>query len=692
MSGRLVRRRAFGNAELALLLLGVLAINPVVVYMLVPRAWIAVGLTLATAAALQLCYRRFGKRLPTVYLVNLICVLGLFVHAEVLVRYRFSDYVMDDLYWIRDGYYVNRSGLRSRLTDKEYSVNYLTNRDGFRIGYSQQVDVSYDRIDWLFLGDSYTQGAQVNFEDLYTTRVYRRFPDRIVANVGISGWGVPEEVNYFRQVGRRYGPRIVFLQVSIFNDFMKVRERSAGVSDHLMQHSQFVRLLLQDFKFENPVRLPLGRWAEPFYADSAANRRYNVFYTLTGPEKEQDLFAYREYLARFVASVRQSGARPVIILLPTKEQIRPAYLDEVVREFGIDRRDLDMRRPNVLMHHLADSLRVDLIDVLDEFTRAPGEPYFAYDEHLSPYGHQLLADIIAEWVARAGTPTPPRILSADYAGDRYPSYLGDGRSVLFQSFADGNMELFWSDSTFSGANRITFNDVDESHPTLGYPGDRLAFTQGDAAAGNTKVVLSDLSARVRRLVTDRLNEFGAIPSFSPDGQSLAYAGWSGDPRTRRYTTPRIIICDLATGAKREITNGRSEAWRPVFSPDGRSIVYISKVGTQFDLFLQDLASGAVRRLTNTPFDEWDPQFSPDASQVVYAARGSGNWDLFVLSVATRQRRQLTATRGNEWDPAFSPDGESVVYGGEYGIFRGIYRMALPGVEGGRPSSSTRSGS
>jgi Tol biopolymer transport system component/lysophospholipase L1-like esterase len=672
----LQRSRPFGSTHLALLIFGLLTVNPIVVYLLVDHVAVSVALTLVALLSLLLCYQRFGSRLPTVYLVNVLAIAGLFLHAELLVRYKFSDYVMEDLYWIRDGYYVNRSGLRSHLTDKEYEVDYLTNKDGFRIGYSQQTEVSYDQVDWLFLGDSYTQGAQVNFEDLYTTQLYRRFPDRIIANAGISGWGIPEELRYFEQEGRHYKPKVVFLQVSIFNDFMKVQERSAGVSDHLMQYSQFVRLVLQDFKYENPVRLPLGRWAEPFYPDAESNRRYNIFYTPSVPAKQRDLQAYREYLGKFVAAVRQSGAKPVIILLPTKEQIRAPYFREVITEFGLDPRELDMRRPNTLMRHLADSLDVELIDVFDEFENAPDEPYFNFDEHLTAYGHQLLADVIARRLAERDTVSPPQILSVDYAGDRYPTYLADGRSMLFQSFADGNMELFWSDSTFSGQNRITFNEVNESHPTIGYPGDRLAFTEGDAAEGNTEVVISDRTARIRRTVTDGPDEFGAIPSFSPDGQSLAYAGWSVDRATGKFTTPRIVVADLTTKAKRALTDGRSEAWRPVFSPDGRSIAYIAKVGAQFDLFVQDLGTGRVRRLTDTPFDEWDPQFSPDGSRLVFAARASGNWDLFLVSLPSGERTQVTFTRGDEWDPVFSPDGGSIAYGGEYGVFRGIYRMSL----------------
>jgi Tol biopolymer transport system component len=667
--------RKFGSTQLALLIFSFLAINPVVVFLLVNRPVLSLAFTLGAAGALQACYTRFRRGLPTVYLVNLLAIAGIFTHAELLVRYRFADYVMEDLYRIRDGYYVNRPELRSHLDDKEFSVDYLTNAKGFRIGYSQQVEISYDKIDWLFLGDSYTQGAQVEFEDLYTTQLYRQFPDRIVANAGISGWGIPEELNYFESEGREHDPEIVFVQVSNFNDFMKVVPRSADWSDRLMQHSHFVRFLLQDFKFENPARLPLGRWAEPFYPDAESNRRYNVFYTPSDPAKQRDLEAYRIYLGRLAASVRGSGARLVLILIPTKEQIRSSYLQEVVTGFGINPRDLDMQRPNKLMRQLADSLGVELIDVFEEFRTSPEEPFFEYDEHLNPYGHRLLADIIARRLSGADPARHPQLLSVDYAGDRYPSYSPDGAYMMFQSFADGNMELFWTDSAFSERHRVTVNDVQDSHPAIGFPGDRLAFTEGDQARGDTKVVISDLTTRNRRLITAGEDDFGAIPSFSPDGQHLAYAAWTVD-RKGEFTTPRIVIDDLATGAKRELTDGRAEAWRPVFSPDGARVAYIAKVGSQFEVFVRELATGTVRRLTNTPYDEWDPRFSPDGNRLVFAAKANGNWDLFIQVLATGARSQLTQTRGDEWDPAFSPEGKQIIYGGEYGIFRGIYRMSL----------------
>ena len=54
------------------------------------------------------------------------------------------------------------------------------------------------------LGDSFTQGAQVDFGDLFTSRLSERFPDKIILNAGISGLGIGHEYNYFVGSGYQY--------------------------------------------------------------------------------------------------------------------------------------------------------------------------------------------------------------------------------------------------------------------------------------------------------------------------------------------------------------------------------------------------------------------------------------------------------------------------------------------------------
>ena len=86
--------------------------------------------------------------------------------------------------------------MQKEFNDKEYSVQYVTNQQGFRIHEEMNPYFEVEKCDWLFIGDSYTQGAQVNYSELYSSLLFRENPDKIIVNAGISGFGLPEEYNW----------------------------------------------------------------------------------------------------------------------------------------------------------------------------------------------------------------------------------------------------------------------------------------------------------------------------------------------------------------------------------------------------------------------------------------------------------------------------------------------------------------
>jgi lysophospholipase L1-like esterase len=632
---------------------------------------VAVLASLATVVLLQWVWRAHGTSLLTVYAVNFVALAGVWLHVEAVVRTRYHDYVMEDLYRQYGRYYFNRPYLQSPLRDKEYAITYLTNRDGYRIGTSHAPEHSVEEVDWLFLGDSYTQGAQVEFEELYTSRLYHQFPDRVVLNAGVSGWGLYESLAFLRARGTRLRPTVVFIQIANFNDFMKVAPRRAGLSDYLMQASEAVRLLLQNIKYKNPTSLPLGRWVEPFYATDEENRRYNVFYTPSSPEKDRDLAAVRTVLGELAATCRELGARLVLVQLPTKEQVSFRYLEEAVAGLRIDPRFLDMERPNQLVHSVADSLGVPVIDPLEAWRRSPVFPFFHYDEHLNAEGHEMLASAIGGFLRQSGERTPVRLLSTSFSGDRYPQFVPSGDTIVFHSPRDGNSELLHADTATWTETRLTLDDAWESHPILLPNGGGLVFVVGDAETGSTRLWRSDRDGRGAVPLEPRQTDFASIPAAFPDGESLVFPRWGPTPDAKRIQLTRLHLRD---GRREALPQSTDEAWRPAVDPTGRYVAYIGRVEGQYDLFELDLETRTTKRLTSTAFDEWDPAYSPDGQSIIFAAKAEGNWDLMRLSRMGGASRRLTRTKGNEWDPQVSPDGRTIAYGGEYGLMRGIYLL------------------
>jgi Tol biopolymer transport system component len=239
------------------------------------------------------------------------------------------------------------------------------------------------------------------------------------------------------------------------------------------------------------------------------------------------------------------------------------------------------------------------------------------------------------------------------------------------------MEIFLSDSLMENSQRVTWNQVDEIHPSISPDGKRIVFTEGNQSDNETRVVIMNFDGSERRYITDEINTFGAIPSFNSDGSKITYAEWRKSEINDLLTNPYIVIYDFETEIKTIITNDSSEHWRPIFSLDGNSLYYISKeLNNQFDIYEHSLVTGQKINLTKTDYEEWDIALSPDARRIAYAGNKNSNWDLLLLELETGNIEQLTTTLGNEWDASFSPCGNYIYYAATFGLRNGIFRIRL----------------
>ncbi|MEJ5148487.1 hypothetical protein [Sphingobacterium sp. MYb388] len=652
-----------------------LLINPIIIYLISSSIW--VSLTISISAILVTAFINESQRfnvLSTIWL-NFMFVLSFFLHAEVIFSYKFSDYIIEDLYSIKQNYYFNKPYLNKTFQDKEFLVKYKTNAQGFRIGEEDDPDTRVELCDWLFIGDSYTQGAQVEYEELFTSKLFNDYSNKIIVNAGISGLGIIDEYYYYINEGKNLKADKVFLQICNFNDFMKVEKRTSGFSDYLMHYSNFARFILYDFKYANPAALPLGRWTEPFYPDQKSNRDFNIFYKEQSDKKLKDLENFRLYLNKFAKAVKENGAELVILQIPTKEQVSYKYLNEVLSDFDIDIDDLDMQFPNKWLSTLSKENKIVHIDLLDDFENSEIPLFFDFDEHLNIAGHQQIATSISKHINNKNQKVRSTVLSKLNVGDRYPVYTTSGHSIFFQSWRDGNMELFLSDSNLKENRRITWNKTDELHPWPSPNGEEVVFTEGDQSLNNTKVVIMNSDGSNRKYLTDDPSTYGAIPSYNYRGDKIAYAAWHH--LDGKYTNPYIVVQNLLNNEKTIITSDEFENWRPIFSPDETKLYYIAKdKNNQFDIYQYSFENKTITNLTKSDYDEWDPCISRDGTKMVYAARKKDNWDLFLLDLQSGKKAQLTDSKGNEWDPNFSPTGDSINYAATYGLRNGIFKMSL----------------
>lgn len=92
-----------------------------------------------------------------------------------------------------------------------------------------------------------------------------------------------------------------------------------------------------------------------------------------------------------------------------------------------------------------------------------------------------------------------------------------------------------------------------------------------------------------------------------------------------------------------------------------TLVFSVRQNGQEDIFAMQRGDSEPRRLTNSPADDRDPAWSPDGRSIAYVTNKDGAWEIYVMDVLNRQQRRITFSPGYVGSPSWSPDGTFIVY-------------------------------
>jgi TolB protein len=118
-----------------------------------------------------------------------------------------------------------------------------------------------------------------------------------------------------------------------------------------------------------------------------------------------------------------------------------------------------------------------------------------------------------------------------------------------------------------------------------------------------------------------------------------------------------VVREDGTGKHRLTTSTRPES-QPEYSPDGKRLAFVSRVGRNEEIFVMNADGTGVRRVTNARGSDGQPAWSPDGRRVAFTSNRSGNWKIYVMNADGTRVRLLTRTPRYVGDdaPSWSPDG------------------------------------
>lgn len=165
------------------------------------------------------------------------------------------------------------------------------------------------------------------------------------------------------------------------------------------------------------------------------------------------------------------------------------------------------------------------------------------------------------------------------------------------------------------------------YPSWFPDGNRLAvvdFGEDDSLGGVIKQV--DLRNGVVTSLTDRKQVLAGMPSVSPDGKWIAFAGQANRGQAYDQKNNSIWLLDEAEHARQlENEQGRAPSW----SPDSQWISFESNRGNpnqEYAVYIMDRNGTKARPLTEPSYDATHPVFSSDTKRMVFSAKQTATKD------------------------------------------------------------------
>lgn len=248
--------------------------------------------------------------------------------------------------------------------------------------------------------------------------------------------------------------------------------------------------------------------------------------------------------------------------------------------------------------------------------------------------------------------------------------VGGGGKIAFASGRNGEYEIFTMSPDGSGLAQLTDSDPGGKYfPRYSPDGEILLYWNyvEDPQATDEYWLKSDGSTAVFA------NTVQPYVSFSPDGQNvvLCAPGPNG--------SLEIVSVPTSGGDGTWLTDNAAKDYMPAWSPDGKTIAFVSDRDGQQYIYTMDPDGGNQRRLTDNDFPELSPAWSPDGSHLAFFSGTNDVTNIYVVGSDGAGSTNITDQEsGFNEDPSWSPDGTMIAFWSGRSGDNDIYTMRADG--------------
>jgi len=266
------------------------------------------------------------------------------------------------------------------------------------------------------------------------------------------------------------------------------------------------------------------------------------------------------------------------------------------------------------------------------------------------------------WILRDASAMRYERVSAGKSKDTWPMWTPDGRTLYYVSDRDGPQNIVRRSVGGEPAAVTKFTSGRVLWPTISTDGRMIAFERDfgiwtlDTGSGEAKQVPITLRGAPAGQAIEHLTLTNGLEemALAPDGKKVAFV-----------VHGEVFAASARDGGNAtRVTSSAGRERQVVWAPDSRRVAYVSdRDGTQ-GVYLYDFSSGQETRLTQAAVGDVTPIFSPDGKSIVFQRGGT---ELRVVDVDTKRDRLLTRAQVDrvpftaKGSVAWSPDARWIAY-------------------------------
>ncbi len=258
----------------------------------------------------------------------------------------------------------------------------------------------------------------------------------------------------------------------------------------------------------------------------------------------------------------------------------------------------------------------------------------------------------------------------DLVGSPYVDYVwggidlsSDGAEVAFAWNKSGAFEIYSAPIERERIYQLTDAKERSVSPRWSADAKQLAFLRDRGGDERFDIWLVDRDGETERNLTNEPDVMHREIAWSPDGSRIAYVANAGGKGFA------IHVINVATGAKRALTDGQFDDAQPRWSPDGKRLLFSSRresVRTNSDLYVVPADGGTPTKLETRDVDgeSFEGDWSEDGSRIAFTTNTRRRYEVAVATLEGDQVKRvepLTKSIFDETAPAWRPDGRAVVY-------------------------------